>query len=82
MGIGDHDILSVGTIVEDTALDMIGRMIDEESELISIYYGNEVDEEVAGEFKDTVEEKYPDCDVELHPGGAAHLLLYYICRVA
>ena len=79
MGIGDHDILSVGTIVEDTALDMIGRMIDEESELISIYYGNEVDEEVAGEFKDTVEEKYPDCDVELHPGGQP--IYYYIISV-
>ncbi len=79
MGIGDHDILSVGTIVEDTALEMIGKMIDEDSELISIYYGNEVDEEVAGEFRDTVEEKYSDCDVELHSGGQP--IYYYIISV-
>ncbi len=79
MGIGDHDILSVGTVVEDTAMEMIDRMIDEESELISIYYGDEVDEEIAGDFASDVESKYPDCDVELHSGGQP--IYYYIVSV-
>ena len=79
MGIGDKEILSVGTIVEDTALDMLDRMIDEDSELISIYYGAEVDEEAAMDFIKDVEDKYPDLDVEAHSGGQP--IYYYICSV-
>ena len=79
MGIGDKDILSVGTIVEDTALEMLERMIDDESELISIYYGAEVDEEAAMDFIKDVEDKYPDLDVEAHFGGQP--IYYYICSV-
>ena len=79
MGIGDKEILSVGTIVEDTALDMLDKMIDDDSELISIYYGAEVDEEAAEEFINEVSEKYPDIDVEAHSGGQP--IYYYICSV-
>jgi len=79
MGIGDHDILSVGTVVEDTAAEMLEKMVDEDSELICIYYGLDVDEEIAGEFAKTIEEKFPDCDVELHPGGQP--IYYYITSV-
>lgn len=79
MGIGDHDILSVGEIISDTTLEMVDRMIDEESELISIYYGEEIEEEDANELLSLVEEKYPDCDVELHPGGQP--IYYYIVSV-
>lgn len=79
MGIGDKEILSVGNIVEDTAMEMLDRMIDDEAELISIYYGAEVDEEVASEFISEVENKYPDLDVEAHFGGQP--IYYYICSV-
>lgn len=79
MGIGDHEILSVGTVVEDTALDMLGHMVDEDSELICIYFGDEVDEEIANDFAAAVEEKYPDCDVEIHSGGQP--IYYYIVSV-
>ena len=79
MGIGDKEILSVGTIVEDTAIEMLDKMIDEDSELISIYYGADVDEEAAMEFIKDVEEKYPDIDVEAHSGGQP--IYYYICSV-
>lgn len=79
MGIGDKDILSVGTIVEDTALEMLEKMIDEESELISIYYGEEVDEVAANEFLADVENKYPDVDVEMHMGGQP--IYYYVISV-
>ena len=79
MGIGDHDILSVGALVEDTATAMIDKMIDDDSELICIYYGDEVDEVVAAEFLASVKKRYPDCDVELHPGGQP--IYYYIISV-
>lgn len=79
MGIGDSGILSVGTVVEETALEMIEEMVDEDSELISIYFGDEVDEEIANDFAASVEEKYPDCDVQICSGGQP--IYYYIVSV-
>ncbi|MCR4739970.1 MAG: DAK2 domain-containing protein [Lachnospiraceae bacterium] len=79
MGIGDHDILSVGVDVEKTALEMLEKMIDDSSELISIYYGIEVDEEAAGDLLAQVEEKFPDLDAELHFGGQP--IYYYVISV-
>ena len=79
MGIGDHDILAVGNEVEKTALEMLYNMVDEESELICIYYGEEVDEEIAGDFMHDVEEAFPDCDVEMHFGGQP--IYYYVISV-
>ncbi len=79
MGIGDHEILAVGTEVEKTALEMLTRMVDDESELICIYYGEEVDEEIAGDFMNEVENAFPDCDVEMHSGGQP--IYYYVISV-
>lgn len=79
MGIGDKEILSVGTIVEDTALDMIDKMIDDDSEIIGIYYGEDVDDSNAKEFAIDVKNKYPNIDVEIHYGGQP--VYYYIISV-
>lgn len=79
MGIGDHEILAVGNLVEGTALEMITKMVDDESEIISIYFGDEVDEEIANEFAGSVEKQYPDLSVELHQGGQP--IYYYIVSV-
>ena len=79
MGIGDHDILSVGDDIEDTSLKMIDKMIDESSELISIYYGRDTDEQDAGDFAAKVEEKFKDLDVEMHFGGQP--IYYYVVSV-
>ncbi len=79
MGIGDHEILSVGTLVEDTTFDMIEKMVDDESEIISIYFGDEVDEVLANELLHKVEGKYSDLSVELHSGGQP--IYYYIVSV-
>ncbi len=79
MGIGDHEILSVGTVVEDTTMEMIDKMVDDESEIISIYFGDEVDEMLANELLHNIEEKYPDISVELHCGGQP--IYYYIVSV-
>lgn len=79
MGIGDHDILAVGTDVEKTALDMLHNMVDENSAIISIYFGDEVDEEIAGDFMAEVQDNFPDCDVEMHSGGQP--IYYYVISV-
>lgn len=79
MGIGDHEILAVGTVVEDTAMSMIERMVDDESEIISVYFGDEVDEELANDLASSIEKRYPDISVELHPGGQP--IYYYIVSV-
>ena len=79
MGIGDHEILSVGSVVEETTMNMLDRMVDDESEIISIYFGDEVDEEMANDLAANVEKKYPDMSVELHPGGQP--IYYYIVSV-
>lgn len=79
MGIGDDGILAVGQAVESVALSMIDRMMEEDLELISIYYGQETKEEEAEALREKVEEKYPACDVELQYGGQP--IYYYIVSV-
>ena len=69
MGIGDAGILSVGTDMEAVAFDMIKEMMDDDRELISIYYGDDITQEAAGQLKDKVEESFSGCDVELQYGG-------------
>lgn len=79
MGIGDKGILAVGTEVEATAKEMLAELVDEDSELISLYYGEEVSEEEAEKFAAEVEELYPDVDVDFHFGGQP--IYYYVMAV-
>ena len=79
MGIGDAGILAVGPQMNDVIYSMVDEMIDDESELISVYYGEEISEEAAQEICDTISEKYGSCDVELQYGGQP--IYYYIISV-
>jgi len=79
MGLGDHSILSVGNNIEAVALATIEAMMTEEAELISIYYGSDMEQEAAENFAAKVEEKYPEVDIELHSGGQP--IYYYILSV-
>lgn len=79
MGIGDKGILAVGTEVEETAKEMLALLVDEDSELISLYYGEEVSEEDAQKFTAEVEKLYPDVDVDAHFGGQP--IYYYVLAV-
>ena len=76
MGIGDAGILAVGSDMAEITFEMISAMIDDDTELISIYYGEEVTEEDAEALKNRVEETYSSCDVELQFGGQP--IYYYI----
>lgn len=79
MGIGDHSILSVGTDVEITTKEMIKELMDDESELISIYYGADISEERAEKLGEEISTLYPDCDIEVHLGGQP--IYYYLISV-
>lgn len=79
MGIGDHGIISVGSDVEDAAKEMLKELVDDESELISLYYGEDVNEEDAERFTKEIEQMYPDVDVDAHFGGQP--IYYYVLAV-
>lgn len=76
MGIGDEGIISVGQKMEDVTFEMLKGLMTEELELISIYYGADVDEETAESLRKRVANEYPNCDIELQPGGQP--VYYYI----
>ena len=79
MGIGDAGILSVGQSVEETAKEMLAQLVDDDSELISLYYGQDVLAEDAEKFAQDVEALYPDVDVDVHMGGQP--IYYYVLSV-
>lgn len=79
MGIGDAGILAVGKERLQVAEDMVAEMIDEESEIISVYYGEDISEEEAEDLSNKLSEKYPDCEVELNQGGQP--IYYYLISV-
>jgi len=79
MGIGDEGILAVGEEIDDTTINMIKEMQDEESEIVSLYYGAEVTEEAANKLADKIAEALPEIEVEVYPGGQP--IYYYIASV-
>lgn len=78
MGIGDKSILSVGTDLKATTLEMVDAMVDEDSAIVSIYFGSDSDEDSANELAAAIEEKYPDVEVEVNDGGQP---IYYLSLI-
>lgn len=79
MGIGDKSILAVGKDLKQTTLEMVDAMVDEDSAIVSIYFGSESSEEKAEEIASSIEEKYPDVEVEVNDGGQP--IYYYVISV-
>ena len=79
MGIGDKTILAVGDSINSTTLELIECLADDDSELISLYYGVETSEEDANILAEAVMELYPNLDVEVHYGGQP--IYYYVLSV-
>ena len=79
MGIGDNGLLSVGTDVFSVTEQMVNAMVDDSSELISIYYGSDVSDEDAELMRSNIEAAHSGCDVELQRGGQP--IYYYIISV-
>ena len=76
MGIGDKGILSVGPYMNTVIFEMVDEMVDDETELISVYYGEEVTEDAAEVIRTAIADKYTSCDVELQYGGQP--VYYYV----
>ena len=79
MGIGDKTILSVGQDLKATTLEMLDQMIDEDSAIVSIYFGTDASESDAQELAQIVAEKYPDLEVDVNDGGLP--IYYYVISV-
>lgn len=79
MGMGDSAILSVGRDMDAVIKDLVSQLVDEDSAIISIYYGEEIDEPAAQKLGAELEEAYPDCEVEVHLGGQP--IYYYVISV-
>lgn len=79
MGIGDQGMLAVGQSIEKTVLGTLEKMIEDDSELISIYYGADVSQEEADEVLQKAQELYEACEIELHSGGQP--IYYYLISV-
>ena len=79
LGLADNGLAAVGKDINTTVLDMLATMIDEDSELVSVYFGEDITEEQASEVVDAIEEKFPDVDVELQEGSQP--VYYYIVSV-
>ena len=79
MGIGDNGILADGTDMKNVILEMTEKMIDEDSSIISIYYGIDINEDDANQLASELGEKFSDCEVEVYNGGQP--IYYYIISV-
>lgn len=79
MGIGDSGILAVGTDIAATTKEMLAELVDEDSELISVYYGEDISEEDAMRLTEELEELYPNVDIDTHLGGQP--IYYYVISV-
>ena len=76
MGIGDQGILATGKGIEDITFESLRRIVGDDTEIISIYYGEDVTEEDAQKLRDRAAEEFSSCDVELQYGGQP--IYYYI----
>lgn len=79
MGIGDRGMLAVGTSVDGVALDTLQQMLDEDSELATIYYGSDVKLEEAEALYVKAQEAFPEVEMELQEGGQP--IYYYLISV-
>lgn len=79
IGLLDGEIAMAGQDITKTTISLLDKMIDEDSEIVTILYGQEIKEDQAQGIASYIEDNYPDLDVEVHPGGQP--LYYYIISV-
>lgn len=79
MGLSDKTIETVGNDVKETTIQLIEELMDEDSELITLYYGEEGTEEEAEEIAEVIREKYDEVEVETEYGGQP--IYYYFVSV-
>ena len=79
IGIAEGKLLSAGDKVDEITTDLVEKLVDEDSAIITLFYGEDTSKEEAEALRDALEEKFEDIDVELHYGGQP--LYYYLISV-
>ena len=79
MGVADSGIVAVGKEIGDTAFESVKTLVDDDSELISVYYGKDISEEDAEALAERIRSEFEDCEVEVASGGQP--LYYYIISI-
>ncbi len=79
LGIGNGDIKAVGKEIAEVSTELLAGLVGEEDEIITVFYGEEIDETTAAELVESLQEKFPDCEIEMYYGGQP--LYYYIFSV-
>ena len=77
MGIGDSGIMNTGAQVMATTVNLVDELLDDSSELVTLYYGKETTEDEANLIADKIMKQHPDVDVEVHYGGQP-VYYYYL----
>lgn len=79
MGIGDKGIMNTGSQVMATTVELVDKLIDEDSEIVTLYYGKDATEDEADLIADTIMKEHPEVEVEVHNGGQP--VYYYLVSV-
>lgn len=79
MGLDNKGILAKGTLVKDTTMQLIEKLVSEDTVNITLFYGKDVVEEDANDLASALEEKYPDCDINMIKGEQP--VYYYIISI-
>ncbi|WP_081943470.1 DAK2 domain-containing protein [Caloranaerobacter azorensis] len=79
IGIGEGEIKSVGNDITEVSINLLKDIVDEDNDLITLYFGEDISEEEAEELAEIIEDEIEDCDVEVVYGGQP--LYYYIFSI-
>ncbi len=79
LGIGNGEIKAVGKEIPAVSTALLESLVGEEDEIITLFYGEDIDEATAAELVASLQEKFPDCEIEMYYGGQP--LYYYIFSV-
>ena len=79
IGIAESKLMDAGDRVDEITTSLVEKLVDEDSAIITLFYGEDVTEEDANNLRDELEEKFEDLDIELYYGGQP--LYYYLISV-
>ena len=79
IGLGEGKLLSAGDNIDEITTNLIESLVDEDSAIITLFYGEDIKEEQAEALRESLEEKFEDIDIELYYGGQP--IYYYLVSV-
>ena len=79
IGLGEGKLLSAGDDIDEITTQLVESLVDEDSAIITLFYGEDIQEEQAEALRESLEEKFEDIDIELYYGGQP--IYYYLVSV-